>query len=212
MDTFVQLLATKWSDAEKTLPMDMFPLSSSVPTSPTSPSTVTTTTTGVQQPVNLKAYYSQEITDMFVQENLLLLTALHEMDNDENRVIHHLDHFLHFKYAEMSSKGKSKLQEALYQWSSAGSSVNPSRAIRKKAQAVLDTLFPNGKYARFILNTSMRVFHQPFQWPYSIYAWCMEKFWAVVGVPVSVWQWIRKGSNTTTTTTTSEADKQKHAS
>lgn len=213
MDNFIQLLASKWSDAEKTLPIDA--LMATSPVAPLSPTTTTTSSNNNNtiQPAVLKAYYSQEITDMFVQENLLLLTALHELDDDENRVIHHLNNFLHFQYAEMSSKGKSKLQEAMYQWASAGSTVSASREIRKKAQSVLDTLFPNGKFARFVLNTSMRILHQPFQWPYSIYAWCMEKIWNIVSAPVQAWNWMRKGNAPVTTTTTgSETDKQKHAS
>jgi hypothetical protein len=120
----------------------------------------------------------QMISDMFVTENIFLLSVL----NNETILVSIMNNFKIFKLLDLSSKCKVKLQAALYAATRPGPPNYPPRAVRHKAQAVLDDLFPKGRYIRFLMNTTFRVFHH-FTWPLSILYWMKTKAIQIVNLP-----------------------------
>jgi hypothetical protein len=110
------------------------------------------------------------ISDLFVHENILLLGAIGD-DGVMNSI---LGDFVLFRDLPLSARTVVRLQAALYAFSRPGGPTYPTRAVRHRAQAVMDSLFPRGQYARFLINLSFRLLHQ-YTWPRSLLYWAKGK-------------------------------------
>jgi len=128
-----------------------------------------------------RAQIRQMISDIFVTENIFLLSVL----NNEKILVSIINNFRIFKQLDISSKCKVKLQAALYAAARPGPPNYPPRKVRHKAQAILDELFPRGRYIRFLMNSSFRVLHH-YTWPLSILYWCRDKFLNLLYTPCAL--------------------------
>ncbi len=128
----------------------------------------------------------QMISDIFVTENIFLLSVL----NNEKILVSIMNNFKLFKQLDISSKCKVKLQAALYAATRPGPPNYPGRTVRHKAQEILDSLFPKGKYIRFLMNSSFRVLHH-FTWPMSILYWWKDCVMSLFRIPSNILSTLR---------------------
>ncbi|KAL9648507.1 hypothetical protein ABK040_014127 [Willaertia magna] len=125
------------------------------------------------------------LSDLFVNENIPLLSTI----RDEEILLSLLSRFKLFSQLEISNRTKIKLQASIYACTRVGAPNYPERNVRHLAQKTLDELFPSGKYARWWLNTSFRLFH--YYWPLSFINWTKEKIKSICwNLPKKVIDWL----------------------
>eukprot|EP00761_Pharyngomonas_kirbyi_P014019 gb/GECH01014049.1/.p1 GENE.gb/GECH01014049.1/~~gb/GECH01014049.1/.p1 ORF type:complete len:400 (+),score=32.26 gb/GECH01014049.1/:1-1200(+) len=124
------------------------------------------------------AVQSGRVGDVFYREALLLLNNV----QSESSLLLILEACSHLRALDVSPKYQSRLQSALYEFSTPGGPRYPSRPVRHKAAAVLDSLFPGGAFARRIINAGFRLVHT-YSWPSSIVLFSARMFSSMVMLP-----------------------------
>jgi len=104
-----------------------------------------------------KAHLKLQVLNMFVNEVVRQLKALRQ----EDVLLIYLE-CLEMFTGSLSIPGRKtsmRLHTVLFDYTTPGSPLYPTRNIRVAAQKTLDNVFPSGKLGRKIVNWSFRVFH-----------------------------------------------------
>ncbi|EGC35529.1 hypothetical protein DICPUDRAFT_152145 [Dictyostelium purpureum] len=110
------------------------------------------------------------IDDLFVRGVIKHLNLI----KHEETLIGYIDRCLVFKENwDLNPTTKVKLQSCLYSLTKPGSPAYVPRSVRTKSRAVLDQLFPNGKFSRHTVNLFFRLLH-PYYSIGSIIHWGLD--------------------------------------
>ncbi|KAJ6715894.1 K-STIMULATED PYROPHOSPHATE-ENERGIZED SODIUM PUMP PROTEIN [Salix koriyanagi] len=144
-----------------------------------------------QFPVFQNAFFIGGPADFFVIE---LADQLQKL-KVEPVLLHYLSHIKVLKGLELRMSTSTRLKACLYNFTSPGGPMYPTRAVRHAAWDSLDFLFPVGQYPRHLISLFFRLLY-PWCWPSSCWSFiisCIKAvFYSLLRLLFSSWEKLRE--------------------